>query len=184
VSRAKEQAFPNRDTSHPELTGLTTREYFAAHAPADPQLWFKPTMPMPRPKFPHWSSIQDEKVREDVRVAMDCGTDPETPEGTAFIEHQGEVGAAIDAWDSECERQRYIQWPATWADIQLAELAKPVVPPVNEALEVLRALVNAKHIDLGDLVYSVRESEGEGWDGPAVTAWSEAVTRARKLVQP
>ena len=29
--------------------GMTLRDYFAAHAPADPQPWFLPTMP-PRPK--------------------------------------------------------------------------------------------------------------------------------------
>ncbi len=46
----------------------------------------------------------------------------------------------------------------------------------------LRALSSNPHLDLGDLVYKVREAEGEGWEGPSVKAWSEAVTGARALL--
>ena len=48
---------------------------------------------------------------------------------------------------------------------------------------ILRALMENPHIDLGDQIYKVRESEGEGWDGQHVKAWSDAVTAAQKILQ-
>lgn len=53
----------------------------------------------------------------------------------------------------------------------------------SDAVSALRALLTAKHINLGDLVYRVRESEGEGWDGPAVNAWSNAVQAAERALK-
>lgn len=49
-------------------------------------------------------------------------------------------------------------------------------------LGALSALLNAEHVSLGDLVYEIREREGQGWDGPAVKAWSDAVTEAKAAV--
>ena len=51
-----------------------------------------------------------------------------------------------------------------------------------ELLGALGALLNNPHVDLGDLAYQVREREGEGWDGPAVKAWSEAVSQAKAAI--
>lgn len=51
-----------------------------------------------------------------------------------------------------------------------------------ELLAALLALTSNPHIALEDLVYRVREVEGEGWDGPAVKAWIEAVTAARAAI--
>lgn len=48
------------------------------------------------------------------------------------------------------------------------------------AIEVLRAL-NEVH-DLGDYVYDIREREMEGWNGPLVTKWGNAVARAKELL--
>jgi hypothetical protein len=53
-------------------------------------------------------------------------------------------------------------------------------PDLYEALE---ALCSNPHINLGDLVYYVREREGKGWDGPAVTAWGEAVEKAKAAIK-
>jgi len=52
-----------------------------------------------------------------------------------------------------------------------------------DLLEALQALSSNPHIHLGDLVYYVREREGEGWDGPAVTAWGEAVDKAKAAIK-
>lgn len=49
--------------------------------------------------------------------------------------------------------------------------------------ETLRALTTNPHLNLGDLVYQVRERELLGWDGPAVKAWSDAVTKAQELLK-
>jgi hypothetical protein len=54
---------------------------------------------------------------------------------------------------------------------------------VEQLKGVIRALTSNPHVDLGDLVYQVREREGQGWDGPAVKAWSDAVEAAHKAVK-
>ncbi len=70
--------------------GLSLRDYLIAHAPAEPQPWFDPVMPTPRPEPIGNESTTDYLRRPDVRT-----------------------------WDWEQEKQRYIQWPAAWADEQL-----------------------------------------------------------------
>jgi hypothetical protein len=52
-----------------------------------------------------------------------------------------------------------------------------------EIYAAAKMLTTCKHIDLGDLVYRVRENEGKGWDGPAVTQWSKGVTRLCKAIE-
>jgi hypothetical protein len=59
--------------------------------------------------------------------------------------------------------------PATDAPVEAAALTRG-----RRAEDILRRLATAKHVTLGDLVYAVKDREGEGWDGPAVTAWSKA----------
>lgn len=54
--------------------------------------------------------------------------------------------------------------------------------PGEAAIDVLRALFEVR--DLGDEVYDVREREGKGWDGPLVTKWSDAVVRAKTILEP
>lgn len=49
--------------------------------------------------------------------------------------------------------------------------------------EALKGLMENPKIDLGDLVYIVKERECEGWDGPNVVAWSNAVQLARAALQ-
>lgn len=51
-----------------------------------------------------------------------------------------------------------------------------------ELIEVLRGLLWNEHVDLGDLVYQVRDREMLGWDGPSVKAWSDAVAKARAIL--
>jgi hypothetical protein len=51
----------------------------------------------------------------------------------------------------------------------------------DEALRVLYDL--SQVMELGDLVYDIREREGQGWEGPKVQAWSNACERMRKLLE-
>jgi len=55
-------------------------------------------------------------------------------------------------------------------------------PIAAKLAEALRALTSNPSISLGDLVYTVREYEGLGWDGPNVKAWSDAVVAAREAL--
>ena len=54
---------------------------------------------------------------------------------------------------------------------------------LKEAIAALRAITTNRHVDLGDLVYQVRERELQGWDGPSVTAWSNAVIAVKAVLK-
>lgn len=84
-------------------------------------------------------------------------------------EHQAGIPAQIAAWPHtvlECGGD-----PSNWWEPRLAT-----------ATEALRALMSNPHLILGDLVYEVYEREGEGWEGPAVKQWKEAVNGARAVL--
>lgn len=49
--------------------------------------------------------------------------------------------------------------------------------------DILRALMTNPSLSLGDLVYTVRDRELKGWDGPDVKAWSDAVVAAEKWMK-
>ena len=51
-----------------------------------------------------------------------------------------------------------------------------------ELLEALKALLFHPHVNLGDLVYAVRDREGLGWTGRSVTAWNQAVLQAKAAI--
>lgn len=51
---------------------------------------------------------------------------------------------------------------------------KEVIKVLVEALE---AISTNKCVSLSDLIYRVREVEGEGWEGPQVKAWSDAINK-------
>jgi hypothetical protein len=53
----------------------------------------------------------------------------------------------------------------------------------KELLSALKELFENPHLDLEDLVYTIREREGDGWDGNSVTQWSNAVTNAKNLLK-
>lgn len=53
----------------------------------------------------------------------------------------------------------------------------------DDPLDILRALMTNPHIALADQIYEVREREGQGWDGPAVKAWGDAVTKATEILK-
>jgi hypothetical protein len=54
---------------------------------------------------------------------------------------------------------------------------------LDEHHTALKTLTSNPHIALGDMVYEVREREGEGWEGPAVKSWGDACSRVDKLVR-
>lgn len=52
-----------------------------------------------------------------------------------------------------------------------------------KAMELLKRLGEVEHISLGDLVYNIREREGEGWEGPAVVAWGSTCEEIIQLLK-
>lgn len=51
------------------------------------------------------------------------------------------------------------------------------------AMQALKGLMDNPHINLEDKIYDVRESEGRGWDGPSVKAWSDAIDKAKQALK-
>lgn len=105
-------AFPfMRDVRHnPDFDyeeGMTLRDYLVAHAPAVPQPWFKPSAP-PRPK-PVW--VGDTGTVYGTRLLAEAA---EGEDGYCDIN-----ASAAREWEAEYQKQRYVQWPAAWADEQL-----------------------------------------------------------------
>ncbi len=83
-----------------------------------------------------------------------------------------------------------IKRPSIWTDYTLQmdvesgvnrEHIRDVQNYTLKLEEIITAISTNPHINLGDLVYKVREEEGKGWDGPAVKTWSEAVNNIDKI---
>lgn len=99
-------AFPkyfggNRDLAPGEEAGMTLRDYFAAHAPAEPQHWFRPVV-SERPRAIYHEGHGGEHC-------WDC-----SPENYRELEE----------YDAERRKLALVQWPYAWADAMLAERAK------------------------------------------------------------
>ncbi|MFA5377415.1 MAG: hypothetical protein WC455_16810 [Dehalococcoidia bacterium] len=70
-------AFPIGSGDMRDPHGMSLRDYFIAHAPAEPQEWFTPR------------------------------------------DRDGDASCAIFVGDEDYVKQRFIQWPAAWADEQI-----------------------------------------------------------------
>lgn len=113
-------AFPQLpyESSRPKYEheqGMTYRQYLIAHAPAEPQPWFQPKMRSePRPP-------QDP---QDVdRTSKFIGYRSREAEGQAFRMARTEYIRQKAQYDEDLKKQRYVQWPAAWADEVIAASA-------------------------------------------------------------
>ena len=98
--------------------GMTIRQYFMAHAPAEPQQWFKPVVG-PRPTMPDkYETLNVAQVKE--WEAMQAGCDVDDGDVIDFARSWDAAKLACEAYDAEYVRQKYAQWPAAWADAVLA----------------------------------------------------------------
>ncbi len=102
--------------------GMTLRDYFIAHAPAEPQPWFQPQVPE-GPKGPVWDgeprTSEERKELDGWQEGFLRIADIKQPRAKAFA-------IALDAHKKESaghyklvDRERYVQWPAAWADAML-----------------------------------------------------------------
>lgn len=102
-------------------SGMSLRDYFIAHAPAEPQPWFEPVMPTRRPA----PKLVD---NDDPGRVFKSWQDAERIVGVDGY-HDANLDIAQE-WDMERRKQRYIQWPAAWADEMLKARQKPRVEGV------------------------------------------------------
>ena len=82
-----------------------------------------------------------------------CDTEP-------FVRHLSVDDIAWEDWDPDAEFGPRIPSPER-------------LEALEECAKAVRTIDDLHN--LGDAVYVVREREGEGWDGPKVTAYSKAV---------
>lgn len=102
-------AFPvSEEALMRNLIGMTLRDYFMAHAPAEPQPWFEPMLP-PKPSLAPFVSIDGQRFYSEENAAQKA-------EGSYY---RSENQEAILQWNAESVKQRYVQWPAAWADEML-----------------------------------------------------------------
>ncbi|SOY56795.1 hypothetical protein [Cupriavidus taiwanensis] len=103
--------------------GMTLRDYFIAHAPDEPQPWFRPVMPTARMKMPPALHDLTEEEKSDL-YAWDEGyvsaTDITSPRVRDYALAHERARSESARWDKEHEKQRYVQWPSAWADAMLA----------------------------------------------------------------
>lgn len=95
------------------------RDYFIAHAPAEPQPWFEPVMP-PRPELPAFHELSADDQRDWNNELYDYAPEECSAALRAYGEKRKAAEKAGRQWDKEHAKQRYIQWPAAWADAMLA----------------------------------------------------------------
>lgn len=101
------------------VPGMTLREYFIAHAPAEVPGWFRPVVP-PRPETPDIRRLSPEDQRRFKEDYLDHSYDSCSPELVAYGEDMNRWTKAVNSWDTEYTRQKALQWPVFWADQVIA----------------------------------------------------------------
>ena len=93
---------------------MTLREYYIAHAPVEPQPWFTPKM-TPRPVASVW--VSDDGLRKylNPRAAYEAEDD------CFSLINVDEIAR----WDLDFKKQKYVQWPAAWADEMIQQRSQP-----------------------------------------------------------
>ena len=120
-------AFPNPALAdanfcpHFDMSGMTLRDYFMAHAPAEPQRWFKPKI-APKPNEPLKLHDMSEQEQEDF-AAWDSHVidvaEIKCPRVQDYAMAMEGYHAAQNEWELMWQKQRHVQWPAAWADEML-----------------------------------------------------------------
>ncbi len=98
--------------------------YFMAHAPAEPQPWFVPNMPPP-PAYPEFLKDRTQAEADELAGWVKHCLDPKDmhePRAREFAFSYDAYLLAMALHRKDVSRQRYMQWPAAWADAQLAIL--------------------------------------------------------------
>ncbi|MFO0958256.1 MAG: hypothetical protein U0800_12655 [Isosphaeraceae bacterium] len=105
---------------HPVMRGgLTMRDYFMAHAPAEPQPWFVPVMPE-KPSLPDkHKELSEEERRQLDDDFPDIAPSECSPNLLDFTQRMSTAFKARQVWETEFAKQRCVQWPAAWADAML-----------------------------------------------------------------
>lgn len=120
--------------------------------------------------------VEATTAAEAAHLALDPARDEEHRDAADWEEGEGDgpyfVSELMDPDHDEC-----FDIPRDSQEIHI--YTDPLGQAAPALAKALQALMTNSHVDLGDLVYTVREREGQGWEGPAVKAWSDAVVAAK-----
>jgi len=105
--------------------GMSTLDYFIAHAPAKPWAWFKPVMP-PKPTAPEMvgnngEAPNDEEYRRITDWRYDMSWDLDLPNFSYYAKAVSDYYEEKSQWDEEYKKQLDIQWPIFWAKTMLSQ---------------------------------------------------------------
>lgn len=118
---------PEGTVSRHVFLGMTLRDYFITHAPSWPPDWFNPVVP-PCPAVPSVNAIADDELRHAVKRYWDGEDDTaSSPAVLEWIDRRKDAVAAQEQWQIEFRKQRYVQWPAAWADEMLKARARTML---------------------------------------------------------
>jgi hypothetical protein len=134
IKQENRPAYPTNARMHTEMTGITKREFFIAHAPKVVPKWFKPVMPerpkMEVPLHTIFGKYSDHK-HKDLFLQCWCDEsemfDEEVPEELRLevehhIEKSNKAYEKVCAWDRDLVIETDIQWPIFWADNMLKKI--------------------------------------------------------------
>jgi len=167
-------AFPAGNA--PAHSGMSLRAYFMAHAPVEPQPWFRPVMPHPQPKLPLRDFDMTQEEAEDWAGWDNHAIDVEQVGSVrlqAYIRALIFAKKQLDDWQADYRRQSWVQWPAAWADEQLEQLQAPK-QELHEAMTVLR--------ELRGLLRTIQLSKKERWPNDVTNQVSAWLLAADKLL--
>lgn len=117
-------AFPWSDGCQ-RKSGMTLRDYFIAHAPAEPQPWFEPVLPPKADSIPHFTVLYPDCTANEVKALRDYDDEYMAPDSVQeervrnYLVHKESERNRDREYGRMADRERYIQWPAAWADAML-----------------------------------------------------------------
>jgi hypothetical protein len=115
---------PQQPNDGDSIQGLTIREYFIAHAPSEPQSWFEPVLPSAAGMWqvPDPSELNGQDKADWESEKFDYEPDSCSDTLKDFMRRIDDAYDAKKAYENECKKQRYIQWPIAWADAMIEAL--------------------------------------------------------------
>src|SRR5262245_57311172 len=115
---------------------------------------------------------QADRLVQNTDVEMQKCIDRLQDENAELGESLANARTALEAAEAWRDKYREDNW-------EVAIYVKDKLQAARRMAKALEALQSNPHLHLGDLVYNVRDSEMKGWEGPAVTQWSNAVELAK-----
>lgn len=107
------------------FTGISVRDYFIAHAPAEPQPWFSPVLPPKEEPLKPFVEMHTDVTDEERRALNSFNSDWMTHKDVkevrvqAYLLEREEQVKRQREYRVMSERELYLQWPAAWADAML-----------------------------------------------------------------